>query len=293
MKGNINKIFKFRHVVMFLIFAVFMLQFLGVKILVGSLTGSVLLYKINLIDLYAFFEVILASKKLTMILVLSVLPVVMIYLIFGRAFCAWVCPFDFLFKLIDKLKGRHTRLKWKGNGNYVKRQNLIGWIFIILMLLLSLVLGVPIFSRYISQNTNLFRFIAELVNFMKGLSVNFGVMIFSASLILLLLVFEFFFPRQWCRNFCPVGRAYGLLNKVSLIRLSFENMDLCKECFVCDLKCYMGVPLREFIESRKKGEAGLSGRFINCIYCGECILSCQRVQFGEGNIRVKFFSAKK
>lgn len=278
---------------MFSIFAVFMLQFLGVKILVGSLTGSVLLYKISLIDLYAFFEVILASKKLTMVLVLSVLPVVVIYLIFGRAFCGWVCPFDFLFKLVDKLKNGYARLKWKGNGNYVKKQNLISWAFIISMLLLSLALGIPVFSRYISQNTNLFRFIGELINVMKGLPVNFGVMIFSASLILLLLVFEFFFPRQWCRNFCPVGRAYGLLNKVSLIRLSFENMDLCKECFVCDLKCYMGVPLKEFIESRKKGEAGLSGRFINCIYCGECILSCQKVQSGGGNIRVKFFNAKK
>jgi len=145
LKGNINKIFKFRHVVMFSIFAVFMLQFLGVKILVGSLTGSVLLYKISLIDLYAFFEVILASKKLTMVLVLSVLPVVVIYLIFGRAFCGWVCPFDFLFKLVDKLKNGYARLKWKGNGSYVKKQNLISWAFIISMLLLSLALGIPVF----------------------------------------------------------------------------------------------------------------------------------------------------
>ncbi|CUS84491.1 ferredoxin-type protein NapH [Candidatus Kryptonium thompsonii] len=273
---------------MFFILLIFILQFLGLKILVGSLTSSVIFYKINLIDPFAFLEVSIATRSVTVILLLSLIPVIVIYLVFGRAFCGWVCPFDFIFKLIGKLSPhskRETRLI-RGNGFGNVKSGINKWLLVVAFIVLALIIKVPIFTRYISHNTNLFRAMSSLSGIIKSMSYALDEFLFSISMIILLVAFEYFFPRKWCRSFCPVGKIYGLFNKISLIKLKFENSEMCKECFVCQIKCYMGVPLHEFILKSKERNGKVSGRFIDCIYCGECVLACEKIQEGVSSIKI-------
>jgi len=273
---------------MFFILMIFILQFLGLRILIGSLSGSVFLLKINLIDPFAFLEVLLASKSLTISLATSLIPVIIIYLVFGRAFCGWLCPFDFLFKLIDKFSpyAKRRLIYLKENGLNKKRSVILGWILLVIFIILAIVIELPVFTRYISHNTNLFRAISSLIGIIKGMSYVLDEFIFSISILGLFFTFEFFFPRQWCKNFCPSGKMYGLFNKMSLIRLKFENLKACKECFACQVKCYMDVPLNKFIVEAKDKSNKSSGRFINCIYCGECVLSCEKIQRENFNIKI-------
>ncbi|MBI5641526.1 MAG: 4Fe-4S binding protein [Nitrospirae bacterium] len=256
---------RLRRFVLLGIIVLFILQFVRVKILVGGLTGSLAVWFVTLIDIFAYADGLVSSRDFGMTALVSVLPVALIYLVFGRAFCGWVCPMDFLYELVGRMKNRSKKseLSSQRKGNISPK---IGYGLAAAFLLISGLLEVPFFTNYLSHLTNFFRLLTGGVFFGMNLPVDRSVIIFSGSIIAGLLVLEFFFPRLWCRVFCPVGKTYGLFNKISLIRLSFAEGQ-CGECNLCDHMCYMKVKIARHID-----ETGL--RDINCIYCGRCIDGC-------------------
>jgi ferredoxin-type protein NapH len=248
-----------RRLVLFGIIVLFMLQFLKVKALVGGLSGSVAIFFVTFIDVFAYLERLLSSRGFTTAAFLAVLPVAGIYLIFGRAFCGWVCPMDFLFGLINKvrppkLKGQHSSPK-------------IGYGIAAAFLAGSFLIGIPLFTNYISHITNFFRIITGGVFYALGLPFEPTALFFSIGILASLLIFELFFPRLWCRVLCPIGKTYGLFNKVSLLRLTFVK-GICRECNLCDQRCYMHVKIASRIDMP-------SLRDENCIYCGRCMEECE------------------
>jgi ferredoxin-type protein NapH len=230
----------------------FLLQFFRIKVLVGGLSGSVAIMFVNLIDIYAYLESLIASRHFTTHALISLLPVIGIYLIFGRAFCGWVCPMDFLFELLNRTKD-WTQKRVKVSSN-------IGYMVAGIFLVLSGVLGIPFFTNYISHLTNFFRIISSGVFLALDFPFNAAVLYFSASIIFLLLFLEIISPKLWCRVLCPVGKTYGILNKVSLLRLKFVEGD-CGECNLCEQVCYMDVKIAPYLDRK-------SLRDTNCIYCG-------------------------
>lgn len=255
------KLSRIRRFVMLGILVLFLLQFAGIKAFVGGLTGSVAVWFVKLLDLFAYPESLIASKDFTVTALLAALPIFGLYLIFGRAFCGWVCPMDFLYEIVDKLKGQEARSK--GQGVSPKT----GYIIAASFLTASALLGIPFFTNYISHLTNFFRLITGGVFLAFDFPLEPSVLIFSGGMILSLLVLEYLFPRLWCRVLCPVGKTYGLLNKISLIRLKFLEGE-CGECSLCDQSCYMQVKIARHVD-----EPAL--RDINCIYCGRCMEGCE------------------
>jgi ferredoxin-type protein NapH len=251
-----SKIPIMRRVVLLIIIIVFLLQFFRVKLLVGGLTGSVAVWYVKLLDIFAYLESIVASGDLTKTALVSVIPIVAIYLIFGRAFCGWVCPMDFLFELVNKTK------RWRE----INISPMTGYVLVLTFLALSYIFSVPVFTNYLSHLTNFFRALTGGIFYALDFPVNITVVMYSSGIILLLLVLEYFFPRLWCRALCPVGRLYGIFNKVSLLKLKFQEGQ-CKECNVCERVCYMGVNITSHLDQS-------SLRDTNCIYCGRCVRSC-------------------
>ncbi len=243
------------------IIILFLLQFLKIKVLVGGLTGSLVVWFVKLIDVFAYLESLIASKDLTTTALIAVLPIIGIYLIFGRAFCGWVCPMDLLYEMVDKVRGNRQWAIEKGISPK------IGYGIAAGLLLVSAMVAIPFFTNYISHLTNLFRFLTGSVFFAFKLPVEPVVLAYSGGMIVLLLVLEYFFPRLWCRVLCPVGKTYGLFNKVSLLKLKFVDGQ-CGECNLCDKMCYMNVKIAERID-----QPGL--RDTNCIYCGRCVEGCE------------------
>ncbi len=245
------------------ILILFLLQFLKIKVLVGGLTGSLAIWFVNLIDVFAYFESLIASKDFTTTALLAVLPIIVIYLIFGRAFCGWVCPMDFLYEMIDGLKGNR---QWT-TGDVIKRISpKIGYVIVAALLIVSGMMNIPFFTNYISHLTNFFRLLTGSVFIVFNFPFDSVVLAYSGGMIFLLLGLEYFFPRLWCRVLCPVGKTYGLFNKVSLLKLKFIEGE-CGECNLCDQMCYMNVKIAKNID-----QPGL--RDINCIYCGRCVEGC-------------------
>lgn len=257
------KISKIRRFILLGIIILFLLQFLRIKILVGGLTGSVAIWFVKLIDVFAYFESLVASKDFTLTALFAVLPVIAIYLIFGRAFCGWICPMDFLFEMVDK--GRAA--VQQSSRATVKISPKFGYVIAGLLLTISALIGIPLFTNYISHLTNFFRFLTGSVFFALNLPFEPIVLAYSGGVIIFLLLLEYFSPRLWCRVLCPVGKTYGLFNKVSLLKLKFIEGE-CGECSLCDQMCYMKVKIAQNID-----KPGL--RDINCIYCGRCVEGCE------------------
>lgn len=259
------KITVLRRFALLAVIFLFLLQFFKIKILIGGLSGSLAIWFITFIDIFAYFETLIASNEFTQQAFLSVIPLAGIYLIFGRAFCGWVCPMDFLFELINKAK------KWQKMK--VNINPLVGYIIAILFLGGSFFAEMPIFTNYLSHLTNLFRMLTGAVFISLNLPADATVFYFSGGVVFLLLGLEYFFPRLWCKVLCPLGKTYGLFNKVSLLKLKFQS-ERCVRCNVCEQVCYMDVK----IFSQSKSVI----RDTNCIYCGRCTENC-----GEKIIKMK------
>ncbi len=263
-KGMIRRLSKVRRFVLLGIIILFLLQFLKVKVLVGGLTGSLAVWFVKLIDVFAYFESLIASKDFTTTALLAVVPVAAVYLIFGRSFCGWVCPMDFLYEMVDKIRGNR---QWAIGDRVKMISPKIGYGIAGALLIVSGLLSIPFFTNYISHLTNFFRLLTGSVFFALNLPFEPTVLAYSGSIIIMLLGLEYFFPRLWCRVLCPVGKTYGIFNKISLLRLVFIEGE-CGECSLCDQKCYMRVNI-----ARNIGESGL--RDTNCIYCGRCVEGCE------------------
>jgi ferredoxin-type protein NapH len=228
---------------------------------VGSLSGSSALWLVQLIDVFAWLESFAASKSFTAAALYALLPVAGIYLVFGRAFCGWVCPMDYLFEMVGRLK--KTKREARGAGRTAKST---GYGIAAGVLVLSALTGIPVFTNYVSHLTNFFRSIATGFSLALDLPANPAVFWYSLFAIVLLLVIEYASPRLWCRALCPVGRVYGIFNKVSLLRLSFAPAS-CTGCSRCEEKCYMKVNIMSRVHER-------TVRDTNCIYCGRCVEEC-------------------
>lgn len=270
---------------MFGILALFLLQFFRFSAFVGGLSGADIFGIIKMLDVFAFIETIAASKSVTWAVTTSVLAVVAIYLIFGRAFCGWVCPYDLFFSWVQKLRNIFSGKK-KKYGKFVRANNLhrAGYGIIAILLILSVVIGIPFFTKYFSHLTNFFRMISTGVYYASDVPVSVYMFILSLGFVTVFIVMEFFFPRYWCRYFCPVGKVYGGFNKVSAIKLRFVDMETCTQCYLCQRNCYMDVPLTEFIDSMKaNGNKTATLRSTDCIYCGLCVEHCGT----QSNIKIR------
>lgn len=269
LKESLKNYQSVRRLFLFIVILIIFLQFFRLKILVGSFTGSVFLFWINLLDPYAFLEIHFASKEINTKAIVAVIPIVVLYIIFGRAFCGWICPMDYLFQLINKIKfPLRSHIAYKISPKY-------GYFLFISFLILSFFLGVPLFTNYFSHLTNFFRTITGIYFLILNMPVDLSLVIYSFFFIFVLLLFELFLPHFWCRLLCPVGKIYGLMNKISLLHLAFDRSK-CLNCKVCNKSCYMGIELTKIMNKDKM-------RNTDCIFCGKCIDSCKE----KGNV-IKF-----
>jgi polyferredoxin len=143
-------------------------------------------------------------------------------------------------------------------------------VVLVALLGVSLALGVPLFTRYLSHLTNVFRAIAGGVTWTWALPVEPIVPLVSLGVIAALLVLEVALPRLWCRRLCPVGTVYGLFNRTSALAVRLDGA-ACVRCGKCEQACPMGVPI---VASVDRGRL----RDPDCLLCGACVDACDGVR---------------
>lgn len=191
-------------------------------------------------------------------LLVGMLLPVLLAITLGRVFCGWICPINFLSELSDRLlamfrPGVPHQDRW-----LLFREML--WIALGLELLLSLVLGAPIFV-FLSP--------PGLVGRELMLMVFFQTLALEGIIIIVVLALNLVTRRFYCRYLCPLGGLLALLGARRNLRVEKLSHG-CTGCGDCDRACPLG------LEASNAG-----GTSVYCWNCGNCVDACahQRLHF--------------
>lgn len=222
------------------------------------------------------------------------LAVVILTLLFGRVYCATLCPLGTLQDVAGFVARK--RRKWRGFSFFpphrLLRYGLLALTILLLIagsgFLLHLLDPFSIFGRIFTQ---LVRPLAILANNAAAMGLEqLGVYALARerwaavawvsaglSLVMLLLVVSLAVSRGrlYCNTLCPVGALLGLFAGMSLLRLTLDQ-DACTGCGRCASVCKAGC-----IDHEKKRLD-----FSRCVACCNCLAACpvQAVRF-ENRLR--------
>jgi polyferredoxin len=146
------------------------------------------------------------------VILFFMLPILFAFL-FGRVFCAGVCPFGALQELVN-LKN------FKLSKSLTAVLSMIPWIYLILAVLYAVTRSSFIICRF-DPFIGIFRLGGDI-----GL-ITFGVLLLIASI---------FTGRPFCRFICPYGALLSLFSRVSLWRIELTKQT-CINCELCHNAC--------------------------------------------------------
>jgi len=239
----------------------FLSFFIDLQMLEGTLTGSRFL-GFHMIDPFMTIQVFLATYHLPINMIIGITTIILVYLIMGgRSYCAWVCPYGILSEIGEKW---HNTLVSKKIIKERKFDNRVRYVFWVIFLLLSFTSGYLVFETF-----NVVGILSRMVAY--GWSVAF-------IWVLVVFAMEVFFSRRaWCRYICPIGTTYGMLGKVSALRIQWN--DNCDNCMVCHDVCFENQVLEitkpKYNKQRK--EKDIKTEYItgaDCTLCGRCVDVC-------------------
>ena len=260
-----KSIFSFRMKRWILVFAIHLLFFLSffidIQTLEGTLNGSRFL-GFHMIDPFTTLEMFLAVHHLHINIIIGVSTIIFVYLLVGgRTYCAWVCPYGILSEIGEKWHDTLVAKKIIKNRKFDHRVRYIFWV---IFLTLSATSGYLVFETF------------NIVGILSR-AIAYG---WSVALIWVLVVFlmEVFFSRRaWCTYICPIGTTYGILGKVSALRIEWN--DNCDHCMVCHDVCFENqvLEITKAKYDKQREEEGIKKEYItgaDCTLCGRCIDVC-------------------
>lgn len=221
----------------------------------GTLASSMTLGVLPLTDPFVFVQTLAARHWPEMTALTGAAIVLAGYLLLGgRSYCSWVCPLnpvtDFAAFLRRKLNITQTSKL---------RPEFRNWLAVA-------VIAVSALTGFVAW---------EIVNPITALhralifGLWFGLIPAAAIFLFDLLVAK----HGWCGHICPVGASYGLIGRVSLLRISASGREACDDCMDCFAVCPEPQVISPALRGGKTGATPviLSG---DCTLCGACIDSC-------------------
>lgn len=209
--------------------------------------------------------------------------VVIVALVFGKAFCSWVCP---VAPLSDLLRGRKAREKDECERTQAAHRVLERWsdtnaaqaekhkpfrsrvdgrhVVLAGSLASAAVCGFPVFCLVCPIGLTFASAIAlyRLIGFNEPAI---EVLVFPALLVLELTVL-----RKWCHRFCPVGALLSLLSRGNRTFKPHVDASMCarhagSSCAACAQACPEHIDLCADLGDRSLAE---------CTRCGACVNTC-------------------
>ena len=206
------------------------------------------LFGVNLTDPLTTLEITLASRAVWTPLIISALPLILVAIIFGRVFCSYICPLNFLLELLPARKKK------------ILQARTLPLVALGIVLVLSAILSVPIFNTA----SPIFALMRMMI---------FGVGIEIILLAIVICAAFIWGQKIWCRTLCPLGAIYGLLGVKRFLAVNVDKSK-CINCGRCEKVCSMGTsPLK----------SDFADKFL-CTNCGDCIDSCPKraLRFKKG-----------
>jgi ferredoxin-type protein NapH len=225
----------------------------------GGMTWSIRVLGVPFTDPVAAISVFAKGGSWTWGFVLGLAVPVSLALIFGRVFCAYVCPASLAFYTMFRI--RHVLEKWFLLPD-LKLNRGFAWGVLIGGTGAAIWAGHGVWSLilpYFAVGQTLFHGIA-----MGTLSISLGSIVFFALLDL------FFGPQFTCRYVCPTGRLLGFIGRRSLVSVRRDANRCIDQCNTCAEVCPMNV-------SPKLDQT------VDCSLCGACLTMCPSNCLSVGN----------
>ncbi|MBP3879648.1 MAG: 4Fe-4S binding protein [Lachnospiraceae bacterium] len=193
--------------------------------------------------------------------------------VFGRGICGFLCPFGLLQELLAKVPFPKKNLP--AFMRYVKYLILVVFVLILPLVLTVGPASVPAFCKYICPAGTLEGGIPAVLTQPSVRSMLGPLFCWKLGILIAVIVLCTFVHRFFCKVLCPLGAIYGLLNRVSILRLTVDH-DKCIHCRACESTCKMDVYPVMHPDSAE------------CIRCGECAQICPKGAISVGMGPVHF-----
>lgn len=205
-------------------------------------------------------EVAIASKTFVPVGVLALALIVVLILIFGKAFCAWGCPTSLLKRIFGlKQKPEDKAPAPERGGVNDSRMWVLGG-----ALITTAAFGFPVFCLVCPIGLT-FGTIIVLWRALQFGEATLSLLVFPAILIIEVVVL-----RRWCHTLCPMAALMSLIARGNkTFKATINNSSCIQEhggnCGKCAKACPEGIDLHEGAVSTPRFE---------CIKCGECSHAC-------------------
>ena len=220
-------------------------------------------------------ETALADRTFQLRMLISLACAVIIITIFGRVFCAWICPAPFLRDWIAGPARKHNedsavrtqvartqigRIHRSASITIDSRHFILGG-----ALLSSAVFGFPVFCLVCPVGLIFATFIGVWRLFQHN-ETSWMLLVFPV-----ILIMEIVICRKWCRKICPLGALLSILSGLNPLFRPRVNSGLCRhvskamDCEFCKGVCEENIDLHHSEKSRPMAE---------CTKCRECADVC-------------------
>lgn len=205
-------------------------------------------------DPLAVFQSMLASGRVNIYMLGSLVIPLALMTLLGRVWCSWFCPY-YLFtewmEFFKKKLGIKIR-KPEYTSGYPSKVSRFRFIFLIIGLIVMMIIGVPVLNLISAPG---------IISSQALVIVKFGYVTFELAIVMFILFLELFYYRYWCRFFCPTGTFLSLFR----IRRGMTVRKVHEDCSMC-LSCVRSCPA--VINPMTEGES------LHCHNCGDCIDAC-------------------
>jgi ferredoxin-type protein NapH len=215
-------------------------------------------------------------------LILPTICFLILGVIFGRAWCSWVCPIGFIQDLFIRIRKFLKISHYPLSENLKQTSVYVKWFFVLALITISIGIGIPNFFLKAYQYDLILPFCqicpGKQIYTMLGGRLNQVLKVDTISTLtavmgylavasfIFYVVTTAFIRRMWCR-LCPMSIFLGYLNKISFLSLRKDGKR-CTKCGICLRSC--PVQVQEVYEEKEKERIAPS----TCILCYRCVEMC-------------------
>ena len=251
-----EKLRRKRWAVLILVNLLFVVSFqLDIQILEGALTASRFV-GFHMADLNSALQVMLAYKHVVINLLIGTVTVFIgWWLLGGRTFCSWVCPYHLLAEWAEIVHEKLAKKRLVKDHPFDRRARTWFWLIFVV---LALVTGYTVFETISPTGI-----LSRALIYGPGLALLW---------VVLLLLFEIFYSRRaWCRYACPIGLTYGVVGALSPFKVQY-HLESCFHEGECRKVCLVPHVLNTVIKGRARDLDVDIGA--DCTRCGRCVDAC-------------------
>ena len=227
-----------------------------------------------------YLESLVAGKTFVPRAFISFVVILVLIVVFGRVFCAWICPMPTLQRLIPGVRGRKRKdaaqvsqevstceAKVDKPAGKVRRVRFDSRFGVLLGALASAaIFGFPVLCLICPVGLTF----ATVLLIMRLFA--FGDVTWAVVVVPLVLLIEVVFLRKWCGKFCPLGALISLVSGANRTLRPHVDDAACLftskgvRCFACSKAC----PEHLDVRRPQLSEEALG----NCTKCRECADAC-------------------